>query len=129
MPQIGICDTTKRCCIVGYIFQVRLGAVWLQKGKPDKVRYAIIEKEMLEIVCEYEILLLFKWQKVSKQIRFMVTVYQITHPVDENVAYNVTVILKSSTFQAKRVHLQMLLAESTLKMRWNKWVLISLYMK
>ena len=114
---------------MGYIFQVRLGAVWLQKGKPDKVRYAIIEKEMLEIVCEYEILLLFKWQKVSKQIRFLVTVYQITHPVDENLTYNVTVILKSSTFQAKRVHLQMLLAVSTLKMRWNKWVLISLYMK
>ena len=114
---------------MGYIFQVRLSAVWLQKGKPDKVRYAIIEKEMLEIVCEYEILLLFKWQKVSKQIRFLVTVYQIPHPVNENMAYNVTVILKSSTFQAKRVHLQMLLAESTLKMRWNKWVLISLYMK
>ena len=36
-----------------YIFQVGLGAVWLQEGKPDKVRYATVEKEMLEIVCEY----------------------------------------------------------------------------
>ena len=30
-----------------------MGAVWLQEGKPDKVRYATIEKKMLEIVCEY----------------------------------------------------------------------------
>ena len=30
-----------------------MGAVWLQEGKPDKVRYAIIEKEMFEIACEY----------------------------------------------------------------------------
>ena len=45
MSEIGICDTTKDV--------VLQGAVWLQEGKPDKVRYAIIEKEMLEIVCEY----------------------------------------------------------------------------
>ena len=68
-----------------------MGAVWLQEGKPDKVRYATIEKEMLKWYVSIEIPLLFIWQKVSMQIRLLVTVHQITHLVDENMAYNATV--------------------------------------
>ena len=65
-----------------------------------------------------ELALLFIWQKVSMQIRLLVTVCQMHHPVYENIGYNATVqFLKSSSFQARR--LLMLLAESTLKMKWE----------
>ena len=46
-------DTTKEVVLKVDSSQVGLGAVVLQDGKPVKVRYAIIEREMLGIVFGY----------------------------------------------------------------------------
>ena len=58
MSEIGIFDTTKDVVLKVNIFQVGL-----QDGKPDKVRYAIIEKEMFEMV----------WQKGCMQIWLLIS--------------------------------------------------------
>ena len=68
-------DTTKDAVLKGYVYQVGLVAVWLQNGMSAKVRYAIIEREMLGIVCVcvFEIPLLLTWQKVCMQMRLLVS--------------------------------------------------------
>ena len=53
----NVCDrlfnTTKEVVLQVDSSQVGLGAVLLQGGKPAKVRYANIEREMLEILFGY----------------------------------------------------------------------------
>ena len=53
MSVIGFFDTTKDVVLQVDVFHVGLGAVWIHDGKSGKVKYAVIEKVMLEIVCEY----------------------------------------------------------------------------
>ena len=88
---------------------------------------------MLEIVCEYwntTTTCMAKGLYTNQIIRHNKSLfYQMHHPVYKNISlqYN-CMFLKSSTFQVKRLHLQMPSAESTLKTKWNWRDLISPYM-
>ena len=131
-------DTTKEVVLQVDISQISLGAVLLQDGMPvayaskaltpAEMRYANIEREMpCSSVWVFEIPPLPIWQKVCMQVRpstFRKNPFKefirYTHQdyKDYYSKYN-HMILKSSTFQVKRLHLQMPSVESTSKTKWS----------
>ena len=130
-------DTTKEVVLQVDASQVGLGAVLLQDGKPvayaskaltpAEMRYANIEREMLAVVfgCLKYHHYLYGGRFVCRSDhqpleKIHLTNYQMHHPdyKDYCSKYN-HMILKSSTFQVKRLHLQMPSAESNPKTKCN----------